>query len=39
MKRFLIFLLATLALPTAVNAGSYWLVLRVVDEDSGVTLE
>ena len=39
MKRFLIFLLATLALPTAVNAGSYWLVLRVDDEDSGVTLE
>ncbi len=38
MKRFLIPLLATLALPTAVNAESYWLVLRV-DDASGVALE
>ena len=28
MKRFLIPLLAALALPTAVNAGTVWLVLR-----------
>ena len=27
MKRFLIPLLATLALPTAVNAESYWLIM------------
>ena len=29
MKRFLLPLLAALALPTALNAESYWLVLRV----------
>ena len=28
MKRLLLPLIATLALPTAVNAESYWLVLR-----------
>ena len=39
MKRLLLPLLAALALPTAVNAESYWLVLRVDDEDSGVALE
>ena len=39
MKRFLIPLLAILFLPTAVNAESYWLVLRVDYDDSGVALE
>ena len=29
MKRLLLSLLAALALPTAVNAESYWLVLKV----------
>ena len=37
-KRFLTPLLATLALPTAVNAESYWLVLKV-DDDRGIALE
>ena len=39
MKRLLLPLLAVLALPTAVNAESYWLILRVDDDDSGVALE
>ena len=39
MKRLLLPLLAALALPTAVNAESYWLILRVDDDDSGVALE
>ena len=39
MKRFLTPLLAALALPTAVHAESYWLILRVDDDDSGVALE
>ena len=38
MKRLLIPLLAALALPTAVIAESYWLILRV-DDDSGIALE
>ena len=38
MKRFLTPLLAALALPTAVNAESYWLVLKV-DDDRGIALE
>ena len=39
MKRLLLPLIAALALPTAVNAESYWLILRVDDDDSGVALE
>ena len=39
MKRLLLPLLAALALPTAVSAESYWLILRVDDEDVGVALE
>ena len=38
MKRLLLPLLAAIALPTAVNAESYWLVLEV-DDSSGVALE
>ena len=37
-KRFLIPLLTAIALPTAVNAESYWLVLKV-DDDRGIALE
>ena len=39
MRKLLIPLLAAIALPTAVNAESYWLILRVDDDDSGVALE
>ena len=35
MKRLLLPLLAALALPTAVNAESYWLVLRWKFSSSG----
>ena len=38
MKRLLLPLLAAIALPTAVNAESYWLVLKV-DDDRGIALE
>ena len=38
MNRLLLPLLAALALPTAVNAESYWLVLKV-DDDRGIALE
>ena len=37
MKRFLLPLLAALALPTAVNAESYWLILTFAI--SGASLE
>ena len=39
MKRLLLPLIAAIALPTAVNAESYWLILRVDDDDTGVALE
>ncbi len=38
MKHLLLPLLVAIALPTAVIAESYWLVLRV-DDDSGIALE
>ena len=38
MRKLLIPLLAAFALPTAVNAESYWLVLRYEDPD-GIALE
>ena len=38
MKRLLLPLLAAIALPNAVNAESYWLVLKV-DDDRGIALE
>ena len=38
MRKLLIPLLAALALPTAVYAESYWLVLKV-DDDRGIALE
>ena len=39
MKLLLLPLLAVISLPTAVNAESYWLILRIDDDDSGVALE
>ena len=38
MKSILLSLIAALALPTSVNAESYWLVLRYVDP-VGIALE
>ncbi len=39
MKRLLLPLLATLALPTAVNAESYWLILESSSYQWGRALE
>ena len=39
MKRFLIPLLAALALPTAVNAESYWLILGYAEGVTRVQVE
>ena len=39
MKRLLLPLLAALALPTAVNAKSYWLIIGAYTGGGGVGLE
>ena len=39
MKRLLLPLLAALALPTAVNAESYWLILRIVNSLEKIEME
>ena len=39
MKRLLLPLIAALALPTAVNAESYWLIIGAYSGNGGVGLE
>ena len=39
MKRLLLPLLAALALPTAVNAERYWMLLRTTNGGNGVAFE
>ena len=39
MRKLLILLLASLALPTAVNAESYWLILRIVNSLKKIEME
>ena len=39
MKRLILTLIAALALPTSVNAESYWLVLSYVPQGGVVTIE
>ena len=39
MRKLLILLLASLALPTAVNTGSYWLILRIVNSLEKIEME